>query len=431
MQPVSQEIAQSVGLPAPRGIQVRSVQPTSTASNGGIKAGDILFSVNGIETNDFEAFRHKKVSGIYEGDKVTYEVYRDGKTTMLKAEAVGRAYESDENYVIEYGAIPFDKGQIRSIVTKPVAAKSQKLPAVLFIPGYTCASIDNLPPLHPYRKIVYSLTEKGYLVMRAEKPGLGDCMNTPECYDIDFATEVKSFKTALQALQQRQDVDKDNIFILGHSMGGMEAPFVAEGENVKGIIAMGITIKPWMEYLTEMLRNQNPNMGIDYVQNEKDMKLYERLLYALHVEGKSPSEMVKENAEFDRIMRRDFNYHGGNDFLTRDIIFSRSIHAHNIVEAWANTSTHVLSAWGEADVQVINDFSHRELVKIVNNYHPGKATFLKLDSTDHNFLKIGTIDDSYAAYRDGTLGQYFSTSFNNEVIGAFDDWMKLIMRKED
>ena len=35
-------------------------------------------------------------------------------------------------------------------------------------------------------------------------------------------------------------------------MGAMEAPFVAEGNNVRGIVAMGLTVKPWLEYLTEI-----------------------------------------------------------------------------------------------------------------------------------------------------------------------------------
>lgn len=263
--------------------------------------------------------------------------------------------------------------------------------------------------------------------MRAEKPGIGDCLNTPDCNTIDFLTEVASFKAALFDLKKQKDVDTNNIFILGHSMGGMEAPFVALNNNVKGIIVMGITMKPWLEYLTEMLRVQNPQLGIDYVQNEKDMKLYETLLFQLLVNNKKPSKMVTENTDYARILKRDFNYVGGDDFLTRDIIFSQSLNKINITVAWAQTTSKVLSAWGETDIQTINDFSHKELVKVVNKYHPNNATFLELKETDHNLMLIPTMEESYQRNANGTISNIFPTNFNSKIIDEFDEWIKKVI----
>ena len=55
--------------------------------------------------------------------------------------------------------------------------------------------------------------------------------------------------------------------------------------------------------------------------------------------------MVKMNPEYLRLLKRDFNYAGGDDFLTRNILFSQTLNDINILEGWINTSAKVLSVW--------------------------------------------------------------------------------------
>src|SRR5690606_3100206 len=171
----------------------------------------------------------------------------------------------------------------------------------------------------------------------------------------------------------------------------------------------------------------NPNLGVDFVQNEKDMKLYETLLYELLIKKKKPSEMIKINQDYERILQRDFNYAGGDDFLTRDIKFSQSLNDVNIVEEWSKTTSKVLSAWGETDIQTINDFSHKELVKVVNTYHPGNATLLILKDTDHSFRIIPDIDDRYKFNYDRETFMKYLNQFNQQCIDDFKQWMKTVI----
>lgn len=424
--PIPNDLVQKNELSSNQGVYFRTVFPATTAFALGVQEGDILIKVNGIEVKSISELKSPKLI-LREGDEVVYTILRNKKEIELKGKAIGNPTETSEILDIEYSSFNFKDGQIRSIYLKPKT--SGKKPAILFVPGYPCTSIDNLPEDHPYRKLVYGLAEKGYIVMRAEKPGVGDCQNTPDCNSIDFLTEVESFKAALLDLKKQNDVDTNNIFIIGHSMGGMEAPFIALNNNVRGIIIMGITMKPWLEYLTEMLRVQNPRLGIDYIQNEKDMKLYETLLYQLLVNDKKPTEMIKENKEYERILKRDFNYSGGEDFLTRDIIFSQSLNEINFTGIWAQTTSKVLSAWGETDIQTINEFSHKELVEIVNTYHPNNATFLELKGTDHNLMLISSLEESYSRNANGTISNLFPTNFNVKIIEEFDDWMINNMEK--
>lgn len=407
-----------------RGVYILKVIPGFTAEALNVNEKDILIRINSTAIESVEDVLQPALK-LHEGDDVSFTVIRNKKEKVLKGKALANPLEDAGDLSIEYSSFPFMNGQIRSIFLQP--ATTGKKPAILFIPGLNCMSLDNMWEEHVYRKLVYSLAEKGYLVMRAEKPGMGDSYNTPACEDIDFPTEVNSFRAALTALKQHPDVDTNNIIIIGHSLGAMEAPFVAEGNNVRGVIAMGLTVKPWLEYLTEMIRVQNPRLGIDYLQNERDLKLYETLLYELLVNKKTPTEMVAKNPEYERILRRDMNFDGTDSFLGRDVSFSQTLNDQDIAAIWAKTDCKVLSAWGETDIQVINDFSHREVVKLINTYHPGNATFLELKDTDHNFLLIPTMEESYQRNADGSLGSLFPTRFNYQMVEEFHQWIQSVI----
>jgi uncharacterized protein len=423
LEPVTEAKKNELGLKDTKGLCVLKVIPGSTAEALKVQQNDVILKINGTDLKTIDdVFRPELV--LHEGDDVTYTIVRAGKEKVLKGKAVGNPRENPGNLSLEYSSFAFRDGRISSMfLQQPTTGKK---PGILFVPGLYCGSVDNQWEHHVYRKIVYQLAEKGYIVMRAEKPGLGDSENTPDCESIDFPTEVESFRAALDAFKQHPDVDTNNIFLFGHSMGAMEAPFIADGKNVRGIVAMGLTVKPWLEYLTEMVRVQNPQLGIDYLQNEKDLKLYETLLYELLVEKKSPAEMAK-NPEYDRIMRRDMSYEGGDGFLTRDITFSQTLNDQDIAAAWAKIDCKVLSAHGETDIQVLNDFSHRELVKLINTYHPGNATFLELVDTDHNLLVMPTMEESYQHNADGSIGSLFPTRFNTKIADEFDRWIRSVI----
>lgn len=408
-----------LGIKETKGVYVVEVVPGSTCALLGLMEKDILLSINGLPIASTEDLVQIELR---EDDPVAFAIVRGKKSKTLVGKAIAMPKETSESLNVEYESFDFRGGKISTITLAPKT--SGKKPAILFIPGLGCWSVDNLWKEHVYQKLVYGLADKGYVVMRSEKPGMGDSQNTPDCDTISFLTEVDCFRQAYDALMKRPDVDTNNVFIIGHSMGGMEAPFVAAGKNVRGIIAMGITIKPWLEYLTEMLRVQNPRLGQDYLKNEAKMKLYETLLFKLLVEKKTVPEMIAQNPEYETILREDMNYEGGNSILTRSVIFSQTLNDVNVADAWVKLDCKVLSAWGETDIQTINDFSHRELVRMINQYHPGNATFLELTDTDHNLLRIPTMDESYERTAKNEIGSLFPTHYNTEVTEQFHLWMQ-------
>ncbi|MGI9414669.1 MAG: Do family serine endopeptidase, partial [Hyphomicrobiales bacterium] len=79
IQPVSDDIASSLGLDTTTGAMVAEVQGGSPAEKAGLKVGDVVLSVNGDEVKDPKDLA-LKISGFTPGTKVELSILRDGKT---------------------------------------------------------------------------------------------------------------------------------------------------------------------------------------------------------------------------------------------------------------------------------------------------------------------------------------------------------------
>src|SRR5262245_41080410 len=92
VQPVTQEIADSLGLEAAAGALVAEPQPGSPAASAGLKAGDIIISVNGAEVKDARDLA-RKVGTLGPDKPIELRILRNGKeqTAHLK---LGRLSEA-------------------------------------------------------------------------------------------------------------------------------------------------------------------------------------------------------------------------------------------------------------------------------------------------------------------------------------------------
>jgi serine protease Do len=101
IQPVTEIVAESLGLKEQQGALVASVVPDSPADRAGIKAGDVIVRMNGEDLDDFKDLP-KRVAKAKAGSESTLEVRRQGKTRKLEVE-IGRM-QSDEVEVALAGA---------------------------------------------------------------------------------------------------------------------------------------------------------------------------------------------------------------------------------------------------------------------------------------------------------------------------------------
>ncbi len=106
-QPVTGDIAKSLGMTVPRGVLVAQVYPGSSADRAGLKEGDVILSIDGRAVNDegggaFAIGTHKV------GDRVPMQIHRNDKeqTLTVRAEAAPETPARDERTLS--GSNPFN-----------------------------------------------------------------------------------------------------------------------------------------------------------------------------------------------------------------------------------------------------------------------------------------------------------------------------------
>jgi Do/DeqQ family serine protease len=85
-QPVTAEIARTMGLPTPQGVLVADVWPGGAGDRGGLKQGDVVTSVDGRAVDDVGGLNYA-ISAHRPGDAVKVGVHRNGKDQVLTIRA--------------------------------------------------------------------------------------------------------------------------------------------------------------------------------------------------------------------------------------------------------------------------------------------------------------------------------------------------------
>jgi photosystem II stability/assembly factor-like uncharacterized protein/dienelactone hydrolase len=359
--------------------------------------------------------------------EVQLTVLRGKKKLVLKAKAIARPYETDDNATVIYDEAPYKGGQLRVIINKPF--KENKMPAMLFIPGYTCSSIDELPNFHPYKRIVDAYVDAGYVTLRIEKSGLGDSKNTPPCESCDLLDEIENFEVGLKKLKSLPYVDTNQIIIVGHSMGGIIAPAISAKNKVAGVVVYGTTAKSWFEYQIEMYRVQNALAGMNPIEVEQSVIEQYDLNYRYFVK-KERLEDIAKDPKADSVLRMSWEYDGNGKIYSRNAEYWRQIQDYPHLENWKNTKAKVLVQFGESDFQAFSRADHQQIVNTVNYFNPGNATLMTYPSTDHFFAKSGTLQEAYNKFANGQIQQLFD-EYNHEVGLSAVKWSNEILSKKD
>jgi predicted esterase len=153
------------------------------------------------------------------------------------------------NLVIDLGNGLKTKAQL----TIPAVGEGP-FPGVLLIPGSGAVDKnetlgfvqkDSPKPPTPFWQIAQYLSERGFVVLRYDKRGIGANNTILDANVWGNATAndlIQDSKKALNVLVQQSEVDPNRISIIGHSEGTLYAPRIAidNSTNVKNIILMGV-----------------------------------------------------------------------------------------------------------------------------------------------------------------------------------------------
>ena len=108
---VTEELAKKLKLPTPEGVYVNEVTKGGAADKAGIKAEDVIVSVDGTKISAMPELQ-AKVNSFHPGDKATVRVFRDGKTLDLPVTFADGTVENGT--VASDGTVTFYGAQLKA-----------------------------------------------------------------------------------------------------------------------------------------------------------------------------------------------------------------------------------------------------------------------------------------------------------------------------
>lgn len=120
------------------------------------------------------------------------------------------------------------------------------VPAVVFVHGAGMSDMDeSVGSMTPFKDLAEGLVEYGIASLRYDKRTYAHMARMME--DTSLLVSIKEETTddallATELLKNDPRIDENNVFIIGHNLGGMMAPRLDdEGGNYKGLILIGST----------------------------------------------------------------------------------------------------------------------------------------------------------------------------------------------
>jgi photosystem II stability/assembly factor-like uncharacterized protein/pimeloyl-ACP methyl ester carboxylesterase len=391
-----------LGSAATGPVTIESIQPGSPAAKAGLESSWTLQSVNGKEVRSREELR-EAMRTVKAGETVRLAVQRGGDPVKIVEVTAEAASEALVGSSVTYGSVRVPDGyRLRTIVTEPKdspLAKDGKAPAFLYVSGIICDTVDR--PMQPEAvdtRIVHAMAEAGFVTMRVDKPGVGDSEGPP-CSEIDLETELAGYAAALKQLSEMPGVDPTRIYLFGHSMGGVLAPYLAKAVPVRGSIVYGTLVRTWFEYQLENVRRQAAMQpGISEADVTDAVLAEARSSAMVLIEKKTLGDVWARWPELRQPTQGTML--DENHMSTRSMAFFHQLQDLNLARAWAESTGAVLAVYGEYD-WVTSEVDHRKIVDIVNARTRGGGTLLLRPRADHAFTLHPNLNSSVAAMGGG------------------------------
>ncbi|MFY0627703.1 MAG: alpha/beta hydrolase [Reichenbachiella sp.] len=326
------------------GVMITSLEIDGSLHKAGFETGDIIIKVNDRLIYSSESWT-----------SATYGLRAENKTNILFKRGVKvisksirfrpLPFEEHEGINTYYEHITNDYGiRQRVLITKPKNIQG-KQPAIFLIQGLSCSSIENYGALqHNWARQINDIVEKsGMVVMRVEKPGVGD--SEGDCAKTDFKTELEGYRAAIRLLKQKPYVDSTKIVVYGSSMGSALAPLIANEYNLSGVISDGTFFKTWFEHMLEIERRIRKMSGDNESTIRQKMNQgYIPLYFGMLIEKKSYSKIIDENPSIT-----EFNYHSPNHMYGRPLEYYQQLQDYDLAKEWENLKAPIRILYGTND----------------------------------------------------------------------------------
>lgn len=139
-------------------------------------------------------------------------------------------------------------------------------PAVVFVHGSGSSDMDErIGKLAPFKDLAEGLAKHGIASVRYNKRTYSHAAMMARDFGDETTVREEVIDDAVIAtalLRRDPRIDPDNIFVIGHSLGGMLAPRIdAEGGDFKGLVIMAGTPRRMEEVMIEQNEEAYENMG--------------------------------------------------------------------------------------------------------------------------------------------------------------------------
>lgn len=390
------------------GVRVRGVIDGGPAASAGLRAGDVIVALDGAGIDSVAVFL-RRVAALRGGDVATLDVRRDGAALRLTVAARPRPKESVADAITEYRAVAVEDGVRRTLVTRPPSPGRH--PAVLYLTGIGCSSQESVGMATTEAKLLYGLTRAGFVTMRVEKSGIGDGQGTPcQAEGSDLEAEVRGYAAGLRALRDYDFVDRERLFLLGVSIGGVEAPLVAAGEQVRGIVVVNTVARAFLDYLQDIRRTQGALSGTPYDELEANLRLDAACNRRLLVDREDPARIVAVEPR----CRESIDY-------PAPVAYMRQWSDLNPGAAWKRVEAPVLVLRGASDT-VASAVDGPYLRDMLEALRPGRATFVEVPDMDHVLARAASPRES------ATRGLDPTAPYQEALTGIVSEWMTRQMR---
>jgi len=163
-----------------------------------------------------------------------------------------------------------------------IPKKAKQIPVVIIVAGSGPNDKDlTIGSKRIYKDIAWGLASKGIAVFRFDKRTYTYGKELAQKADFNIDDEyTKDVQLAVKLLQAQAEIDPNQIYVLGHSLGGHLLPYVAgKVKGVKGFIGFGANysgLPELMAYQADFLSQDLPAKQQEAYQELKQKALYAR-----------------------------------------------------------------------------------------------------------------------------------------------------------
>jgi pimeloyl-ACP methyl ester carboxylesterase len=287
-------------------------------------------------------------------------------------------------------------------------------------------SLGPMIPMKPFALLADGLTRAGIAVLRYDDRGVGESGgNFATASTFDFATDAES---AINYLLTRDDINPDEIGLIGHSEGGLVAAMLgARNEDLDFIISLAGPGVPGTEVL--LLQNEKIILAEGGTQADVDAQIaflnemfavlddpaaieqltYERALAELETLSEEQRAQFGDAEQYARMVAQQSAQQYGQGWF-------ESFLTYNPAPDWAQTTVPVLAIFGGMDVQVDAE----------QNAPAVEAALTEAGNEDFEIVTLPDANHLFQPTETGAISEYetLPNAFTPDLIPTIVNWLE-------